>query len=245
LKKGESTIMSDAFTALLTRIPTSTPAGKTRVIRNIAAAGFSLQGVRERIAARDDLTPKGRGQMVAQHIKSETGPALARARRQFEYHERALARQRDALRGKVIGESRTTDAEWRSYLRSLPIAERTQKVFTDPAARAAALREPGLVELPSDVIDRALDIATTETIAPTEAAALARREDEQAVHSAMIRTLVNELMNTKFIVESSGDLRSFVSPVEFDQFMAAEVPAPGIVQIAFEEKEADLIAEAA
>jgi hypothetical protein len=225
------------FEHIFTAIPAHATAGKHRVIATTTLAGLKLKEAVSAASKRDDLTPKGRAALVATAMK-DVGAAFQASRRQHAYHARKLETQEAAVKTKAIGEANSTDAEYRTYLRGLPESERTQKVLSDPNARSAALREPGLSGLNDEFLTKLMDVAIQQN-APTEAAALENAKEAQVSHGAAIKALANELMKTPFIVEPNGNVRNFLTPHELENFLTKEIPAPQIKQIAGEEAIAD------
>jgi hypothetical protein len=231
------------YATLISRIPPTVTTGKNKVIRSTLAAGLELQGAVASAASRDDLTPKGRAVLLAKGAAA-AGAALLRSQRQHAYHAKKLAAQTAALRAKVIGEAKPTDAEWRTYLRSLDSGARTQLILSNPDARAAALREPGLSGATPELLVHAYDIAVQDA-APDEVAAIIAAEEAQEIHNAAIRVLTNEIMKAPFIVDDRGGARTLISPIEFDAWLAKEMPAVHPNAAIVEEAEADAVEEAA
>lgn len=224
------------FELLSNRIPPSTPAGKAKVIRAALDAGLAFrEGMRE-IATRDDLAPKGKAALAMKHA-AKSGAALRKAQRQLAYHEKKIDMQAAKVRAKAIGEPKATDAEYRAYLRSLPIGERIQKALVDPAARAAALREPGLSDINEDTISKILEIASRENAAD-ELAKLTAMQGGQELHDAAVRVLTTEIMGAPFVLDN-GRVRAPVSLHELESFLDANVAAVHQNMALLEEVEAD------
>jgi hypothetical protein len=233
----------DAYGTLLSRIPGNAPAGKSKVIR--AALGLTFKGALAEAAKRDDLTAKGKAGLIEKQLKATTGPALAKARRQLAYHERAIERQRAAIHAKAIGAHDPLDAERRAVLRGMSTAERVQAVMTDATFRLAALRGgAGLSGLNEEIFSRMTELAIAENAGP-EAAALAAAEEAQDLHNAAVKMLAYEIAQAPVVVEPNGAVRNFDSPHEMENFLATHLHpvAPHIVMR--EEIEADHVEEAA
>jgi hypothetical protein len=225
------------FEHIFTAIPAHATAGKRRAIGTTTSAGLALKEAVANASKRDDLTPKGRAALVATAMK-DVGAAFQASRRQHAYHAKKLETQEAAVRTKAIGEPQSTDAEYRSYLRGLNDADRAQKVLGDPRARGAALREPGLSGLNDEFLTKLMDVAIQQN-APTEAAALENAKEAQVSHGAAIEALANELLKTPFIVEPNGNVRNFATPLELENFLTKEIPAPALKQLVGEEVIAD------
>src|SRR5262245_53138255 len=148
----------NAYEALLARLPANGPVGKSNIVRVVLAAGTTLQDTTRAIGKRDDLSAKGRAGLHANTLK-EAGAKLMKARRQLRYHAEQIEKRREAVKAKAIGEAKATDAEYRTYLRSLPTGERTKLALENASARGAALREPGLSGLSADVVDKLMAAA--------------------------------------------------------------------------------------
>lgn len=230
------------YESLYTRIPAGKAGGQA--IRGTLARGLELKDAVKTAASRDELNAKGRAALVEKHIKTSAGPALAKARRQLAHYDRAIERKRALVTAKAIGEAKSTDAEWRTYLRSLPTHERIQEVLNNPAARGAALRELGLSGLSGDTfaetVARAMDIAIKENAA-IESAALVAAEEVRSLHNAAVTVLTREILETAFITEPSGAVRKLSSPLELEKYLAKEVPAVPPYAVMHEEIEADAV----
>ena len=197
------------YAAIESRIPANLATGKSTVIRRALQAGKDLQHIVNANSRRDDLSAKGRADVVGKFVRETTAPALARARRQYEYHGRELAKLRDKIRAKAIGEAQPTDMEWRSYLRTSSAGERNRLVLENADARGAALRAPALATIDGDIVAHATAAAIREN-APNESKALAAFEDAQKLHEGALRALTHELTQTPIITTSSGGVRKFV-----------------------------------
>jgi hypothetical protein len=223
---------------LLSRIPANVRAGRRVVIRNTLAAAGELTDAVRRVASRDELSPKGRAAALVDHVK-EAGRSLRRSRRQLDYLKGELAKQDAAIRAKAIGEPQPTDAEYRTYLRSLNPGERHRLVLENKDVRGPALREPALSGLDQDMIEK----ATAAALREADPQGLADMESEReaiTVHDAAARVLSMELQKVPFIVEASGGVRPFASDQERETYLDKNLPTPFPKDIALEEVQADL-----
>lgn len=228
----------DIYETLQNRIPAKATAGKAKVIRKVLETSRQLKDAIDLIERRDDLSTKGRAQLLDKQVQV-TGATLRRAQRQLDYHDTALAKGRDNLAKKVIGEAKPTDAEWRTMLRQLPIGERTQLAMQDPEARAAVLRAPAaLSDMPADRVALMLAEAV-QTVAPDDHARLVAHQEAQGVHVAAVRMLQQELLKVPFIVDTDGKVRRPSSQRELDTYLDETVPAPHQNAILLEQVEID------
>jgi hypothetical protein len=212
--------MSDVITALFERIP----ATATNEQRNMIQAAFGVTkqlatGI-DAIAKRDDLTPKGRADLIQKEARA-AGTAFQKSREQYERHAGTIENMRIAMHKKAIGEPKDTDAERRTMLRAMSLNERISKVNSDPLARAAALREPGLSEIGSDLIEKLTEIAVKEN-APTEAQQIAEFEEAQVIHKAALEVAERKLLETPFLVDDNGNPRRPQTMADLSKFLSAE-----------------------
>jgi hypothetical protein len=228
------------YSTLLSRFPDEIATGKNAVIRNTLAAGMETQTAIAAANDRKDLAPLGRANMIAQHVKLLAGPALTKSRRQFEWHAKAIEKQTAALTKLVLGAHDPLDAERRQILRGMSAADSAKAVTTDSDFRMAALRGGrGLTNLPGEVFERAMEMATAERAAP-QAAALAAAKEAQDLHGAAIEVLENELLDAVALGDpNSGTARRFASKPELEKYLAAEVKVPVLPVLAQEEAQAD------
>lgn len=230
--------MTDIFTALKNRIPTGTIPGKARVINKVLGVAEHLATAVKEVSSRDDLSPKGRAPLLQKHVK-DFGAALRRAERQLAYHTDKIARGRVNLAEKVVGKAKETDAEWRTMLRGLPLAERTSLAMSDPDARGAVLRAPAALSgMPKDRVEMLLANAI-EQEAPAELAAINVHEESHEVHRVAVNVLRGELMKVPFLLEPNGNLAKPHSAIQLDTFIDADAKQPFPKDLALEEAEVD------
>jgi len=216
-----------AYATVIARIHSGAPVGRVKAIKKIAAAAEQFHQELQRIGRRDDLSPRGKAQQMVAPTRA-AALALMRARRQAEHLRTKAETDQAAARTKARGTPKATDAEWRSYLRSLPPNERLQMVLNNPDARGPALREPGLSGLNPE------HIAAAEKIALRDAGAQPNDADADellAVHVAATNLLAGDLMKTA-VLELNGALRSFGSPAALQQFIDGMGIHPAIIDAA-------------
>lgn len=221
---------------LLARISSDLPRGKSVAVGKIFDAWKQLAEHTAAIRRNDNISDKGRAPELEKEVRA-AGAALLKARRQYDYQAKTLTKRREAIEAKAIGEAKATDSEWRTYLRSLPPAKKFDLLTTDPHARGAALREPGLAELSAEHRSRLLDIAIGDVTTPEDHANLQAWAEAQAVHEVATDILEREIMQTAFKWDG-GALRKLASPHELNAFLDG-ITKPALKDTASEEMEID------
>jgi hypothetical protein len=228
-----------AYKTITDRIPSNMPPGKSKIVGATLVIGTDLAEAIATIARRDDLTPKGRANLMRVHIKNTAGPAFEKSKRQFEWHQRAIDTRKATIKKKALGEVTPNDAEYRAVLRTMPLPERTQAILTNLEFRGAALRGgAALAGIPGDVYQNAFDAAVAENAAE-ESAALEKAEAEQAVHGAALGVVQGEMMRVPAIDDPNSGARPFHNAKELGDFLAREVPAAPVHLQQREQIEAD------
>ena len=213
----------NAYETLLSRIPAGATAGKRKVIQTVAAKSGEFTDAIRLISGRKDLSAVGRAAAIEKQVQV-TGATFRRAQRQHDYHADKIAKGKEAIKKKAIGEAQPNDSEYRTYLRSLDPGKRLQTVLADKEARGAALRAPGLSGLDEDSITRALESAVREN-AGAELKAMQVAEEAQGVLTATLQMFQSDLLKAPFILDGDRP-RTPTSPHELESYLDKVLPAP-------------------
>jgi hypothetical protein len=237
---------SDVETSLMERIPAGATHGRDRVIRSTLSASLL---VKEKVrSANGDRTRTAYGnatEVLAPYIKSDAGPKLLKAQRQLAHGAKLIERQEAALHKKATGETKATDVVWVERLWALDRGKRAALILTNPAARAAALREPELAGIDKAVFDHAMQRQIIEFHEP-EGAKLQIAKLAQNLHQLAVAELERTLLSVPAAVQPNGAVRPFVSAIEFRAWVDKELPGQSSRPASItEEAEIELIDEAA
>jgi hypothetical protein len=237
---------SDVETSLMERIPAGVTHGRDRVIRSTLSTSLL---VKDKVrSASDDRTRTAYGRAVdvfAPYIRGDAAPKLMKAQRQLAHGQKLIERQEAALHKKATGEAKATDPIWLNRLWEMDAGKRAELVLTNPAARAAALREPELAGIDKAVFDHAMQRQIIEFHEP-EGARLQIAKIAQNLHQLAVTELEKAILSVPAAVQPNGAVRPFVSTNEFRQWVDKELPGQSSRPASFvEEAEIELIEEAA
>ena len=153
---------------------------------------------RAELAKPGTLSPKGIADGVRDFASKGVVPELKKFRALVATDRANLQQRRNKLGKPTIDPTDAAAAvlrqEYRSYLRSLPMGDRTRLVLSgdDPVLVAAALEVPTLSGLPTDIHAKAVEAYIARTAGP-ELAALEEADEALSLVEAAIKVAENDL----------------------------------------------------
>jgi len=221
---------------MLNRIPAGTSAGRRRVIEMVFSAGLEVRAKTDAAAKDKNRTPTGNANEVLGPFLKKTGAAeLRKARRFVEYSKTELDRERGIVRKKAIGEPKATDALWLDRLFKMSPTERVAFFLQNPAARAAALREPELAGFhPTDFpqvepaqVKSWVEQGLQRTIRETNEKGAARIQIIEQAHELLqigVGELEKALCDVPAIGDSTGGASKFTGTPHLEAWLNAHAP---------------------
>jgi hypothetical protein len=213
-------------TTILERVPAGTSTGRLRVIKGALAETVSVRDKMAEINSNKDLTPIGRAKAAQPFLNISAVPELLKMRKQAARSQEMIDNDRAALHKKAIGESKATDPLWLQRLWGLTPNKRIEEVLRNPAARAAALREPELAGIDARTLHqeglgehaKTFELALQKQIIENferEAAKIQIAEKSQEILNQAIGGLTDAIIAMPAVV-TNGEVRSFHGRQDFE-----------------------------
>ena len=206
-------------TTALGRVPAGISTGRLRVIKGALAATVSLRDKLAQINADRDLSAIGRGKAAQPFVKISAVPELIKLRKQAARSQEMINNDRAALHKKAIGEPKATDPLWVQRLWEMTPNKRIAEVLRNPAARAAALREPELAGIDARTLthdgsgehSRVFELALQKQVIEnfeSEAAKIQIAEMSQEILNQAIAGFTDAIVAMPAVV-TNNEVRSF------------------------------------